>query len=166
MRNLLIGLGSNLGHPAAQIAEAVRRLSARMEVRGVSSLYRSAPVGPQDQPDYVNAVLRGMSAASPEEVLADARSVEQALGRVRTVRDGPRTIDVDVLDLGGMVLETPDLVLPHPRMAGRSFVLVPLAEVDPEWRHPVLGLTAMELLAGSPGLPPVERIGQISNGRN
>jgi 2-amino-4-hydroxy-6-hydroxymethyldihydropteridine diphosphokinase len=96
-----------------------------------------------------------------EALLRAGLAVEAGQGRVRGVRNGPRTLDIDLLDYGGEILESDALVLPHPRLHERAFVLVPLAEVAPEWRHPVLGRTAEELLSGLTGTEGVERLSPL-----
>jgi len=127
----------------------------------VSSLYRTEPVGYAAQPPFYNAVVEIAWRGSARSLLALARRVERELGRVATFRNGPRTIDVDVLDLGGIVRRRPDPVLPHPRLSRRRFVLAPLAEIAPQWRHPIGGLSARRLLAALPARPSARRIGRV-----
>lgn len=161
---VLIGLGSNLDEPVERLAEAVRRLAPELEVLATSSVYRSEPVGHREQPDFYNAVVRGRTALAPGALLARLLAVEEEMGRRRSFRNGPRTIDLDLLACGERVLDTPELTLPHPRMAERAFVLVPLAEVAPGWRHPLLGRTARELLAEAGTLERIERWGRLPPG--
>jgi 2-amino-4-hydroxy-6-hydroxymethyldihydropteridine diphosphokinase len=160
--SVLIGLGANEGDPAAQLAEAVAALARVLTVERVSSVYRTAPVGFADQPDFLNLVLAGSTRRSPAALLGRLQVIERRMGRVRTFRNGPRPIDLDLLAHGGVVMDTPRLVLPHPRMAARGFVLHPLAEIAPGWRHPVTGLTAGEMLARAGGLERVERLGPLA----
>lgn len=155
---VLLGLGANVGDPAAQLARAVRLLGAAVKVERVSSLYRSEPVGHGPQPDFLNAVVAGETALEPEALLAALQEVEAALGRTRSFAGAPRTIDVDLLAHGDCVRAAPDLIVPHPRLHLRGFVLYPLDEVAPHWRHPVLGRTARELLFQARSLERVERL--------
>ncbi|HEX6924525.1 MAG TPA: 2-amino-4-hydroxy-6-hydroxymethyldihydropteridine diphosphokinase [Longimicrobiaceae bacterium] len=161
MHQVLFGLGANLGRPREQLAAAIRSLSRTVEVDRISSVYRTEPVGFRAQPDFYNVVLQGRSALEPEELLAEITRVEAEIGRVRTFRNAPRTIDVDLLDRAGGSYQSATLTLPHPRMHERPFVLVPLAEIAPLWRHPVLDLTASELLALLPSAGRVEWMGPL-----
>jgi 2-amino-4-hydroxy-6-hydroxymethyldihydropteridine diphosphokinase len=129
----LIGLGSNVGDKPANIARAVSLLTEKGDVRLVASsrLYRSAPWGVLDQDWFVNACIAVATGLTPQELLARCLAVEQAMKRVREQRWGPRVIDVDVLTYRDLTVNEPDLTLPHPRIAERAFVLVPLAEIAP-----------------------------------
>lgn len=117
---------------------------------GVSSFYQTAPVGPQDQPPFVNAVSRGIFSGPATDLLRGLFAIEAALGRVRGRRWGPRVLDLDLLLFGRQRLDLPDLQVPHPEMHRRAFVLVPLAEMAPELIVPVWGRTAAELLEAMP----------------
>jgi len=158
---VLLGLGANVGDPPAQLAAALRELSEVVRIDAVSSLYRSAAVGYREQPDFYNIVCAGETHLSPRELLGAMHAVEQRLGRVRSFRNAPRTIDIDLLSYDDAVSTAPELVLPHPRLHERAFVLVPLAEIAPEWVHPTLNRTAAELLASAEGLEPVEHVGPL-----
>lgn len=143
-----IGFGSNQGDLAALCGGAVESLGLHPDIRvvRVSSLYRTRPVGPLDQPWFVNGVLRVETALDPGELLEALLAVERAFGRRRDgTRWGPRTLDLDLLSYDDVILDKPDLSLPHPRLHERLFVLLPLAEIAPDWRHPVLAETARTL---------------------
>ncbi|MCU1345501.1 MAG: sulD [Acidimicrobiia bacterium] len=129
-RRAFLGLGSNLGDRAAQLRAAVAALP---DVHAVSSVYETAPVGgPEDQGRFLNLVVELRTALTARELLQWCGRLEQAAARVRTVKDGPRTLDVDVLWIDGVTVDDPDLVVPHPRMFERAFVLAPLAELAPD----------------------------------
>jgi 2-amino-4-hydroxy-6-hydroxymethyldihydropteridine diphosphokinase len=153
-----LGLGSNLGNRRRNLLQALDAIARASELDRVSSFYRTEPVGFADQPDFENLVARVRWKGSAPALLALALRIERDLGRVRTFSDGPRAIDIDVLDLGGSVRRNADPILPHPRMTGRRFVLAPLAEIAPDWRHPVSGLSAREMLDKLPERPAVRRM--------
>ncbi len=136
MTRAYLGIGSNLGERLAYLQLAVDELAAAdgVTVVGVSPVYETAPVGGPEQPDYLNAVVAVDTTLTAHELLDVAHAVETEAERVRTVRWGPRTLDVDVLLVGDEQIDDPDLVVPHPRMVERAFVVVPLADLDPTWR--------------------------------
>ena len=146
---VLIAMGSNLGDRAGFLLAGLARLGALegFSPGRLSPVYETEPVGPAGQGPYLNAVLEGESALAPRALLEALLAIERELGRVRDRRWGPRTLDLDLLDYGGRVLREPSLELPHPRLHERAFVLVPLADLQPDWRHPALGRSARELLA-------------------
>ncbi|MDI6908039.1 MAG: 2-amino-4-hydroxy-6-hydroxymethyldihydropteridine diphosphokinase [Thermoanaerobacterales bacterium] len=129
-----IGLGTNLGDRRANLDRALALLDAAPGVRvsRVASIYETAPVGYTAQPDFLNTVAEVETALAPADLLAVMQRIEDELGRVRTVRWGPRTIDLDLLLYDDLTLDNPALTVPHPRMAERAFVLVPLAELIPD----------------------------------
>ncbi len=134
MTRAYLGLGSNLGDRLAHLQHAIDALDAvdGIDVVAVSRVYETAPVGGPDQDDFLNAVLAIDTELEPHALLAAVQAAEQAEQRVRTVRWGPRTLDVDVLRYGDEQVSTPDLVIPHPRVQERAFVLAPLHDVAPE----------------------------------
>jgi 2-amino-4-hydroxy-6-hydroxymethyldihydropteridine diphosphokinase len=125
----------------------------------VAALYRSLPLSPIPQPDFLNTAALAHTSLPPEAVLALAKALERAAGRRRGVRFGPRPLDVDLLAYGSLCSDTPELTLPHPRLRERRFVLEPLAEIAPDLAVPPDGTTVRELLARLRGQPEVERIG-------
>ena len=143
MAEVLLGFGGNLGEPAATIEEALERLEAGgARILRRSSLYRTAPWGVTDQPDFVNLCAAAETALEPRALLALIQRVEAALGRERRERWGPRAIDVDILTYGELEIDEPGLRVPHPHFTERAFVLVPLAEVAPEAVVPGKGRVA------------------------
>jgi 2-amino-4-hydroxy-6-hydroxymethyldihydropteridine diphosphokinase len=145
-----LGLGSNLGDRLASLRRAVTELP---DVVAVSPVYETAPVGgPEDQGAYLNLVVELDTRRTPRELLELAGSLERRAGRVRTVHHGPRTLDVDVLLVGDLVVDDPDLTVPHPRMWERRFVLAPLADLAPD-------LVSSEAVARAGGA--VEQLGRL-----
>ncbi|MFN3884117.1 MAG: 2-amino-4-hydroxy-6-hydroxymethyldihydropteridine diphosphokinase [Rhodocyclaceae bacterium] len=136
-----VALGANLGNPIATVRAAIGALQELPQSRLVasSSLYRTAPVGLKHQPDFINAVAMIETTLPAYGLLAQLFAIEARFGRVRSVRNAPRTLDLDLLLCGDQVIESPELTLPHPRMAERAFVLVPLAEIAPGLTIPGLG---------------------------
>jgi len=156
---VFVALGSNLGDREANLRRALPRLEDRgFHTESLSSLYLTEPVGGPPQDWFVNAVAGGDTALSPEDLLAACLEVEQEAGRVRGPRHGPRPLDLDLLLYGDEVRQTPTLTLPHARLADRLFVLVPLEEIAPDRRHPVLGLTVRELRRRCPDRSEVRRL--------
>jgi 2-amino-4-hydroxy-6-hydroxymethyldihydropteridine diphosphokinase len=142
-----LGLGSNIGYPARQLEAARRALEkGGLRILRKSSLYETEPIGYAAQPWFINQVIEAETVASPWELLALAKQIERARGRGRGPRNGPRTLDIDILFMAGVILDTELLTVPHPRLAERRFVLVPLAELAPRLIHPVLERTVRALL--------------------
>ena len=125
---------------------ALAALSQGIAVSAVSSIYETEPWGFTDQPAFLNQVVGGATPLSPQQLKSFIKQIESGLGRTPTFQYGPRIIDIDILSYGDLVLDEPGLVIPHPRIAERAFVLVPLAEIAPAWLHPVLGMTVKGLL--------------------
>jgi len=152
-----IALGANLGDRQGTLLEALNRLDAhdRIAVQRCSHMYETEPVGYVDQPLFLNMVAAVRTTLSPHELLQQMLRIEQELGRVRDIRWGPRTVDLDLIWMEGQVLDTPELVLPHPRMQERAFVLVPMKDIVPpdecSGLHSVIQ-AALEELEGKEGI--------------
>jgi len=153
-----LSLGSNLGDRAAHLRAALAQLETAGRLLAVSALYETQPVEVPDQPWFLNCVAAIETGKTPRELLKFALSIEEAMGRLRLRKKGPRIIDVDVLLFGDRVVEEPGMKIPHPGMHQRRFVLEPLVEIAPEARHPVLGKTARELLAALGATQIVRRV--------
>lgn len=149
-----LGLGSNVGDRRASIEEGLARLSAppELEILAVSGLVETAATGPVEQGPFLNAAAAVRTTLSPRALLARCLDVEVALGRPASgpARAGPRTLDIDVLLYGDRIIAEPGLIVPHPRMHDRWFVLAPLGEIAPDARHPVLDLTVAGMLERLP----------------
>ena len=148
MKTVFLGLGSNLGDRAENIRMALELLDGApgVEIRKVSALLETAPVGGPKQPDYLNAAAELATTLAPEDLLATLKRVEKSVGRIERQRWGPREVDLDILLYGDEIVRGTSLEVPHPRMCERAFVLEPLAEIAPEAVHPVTGMSVNELL--------------------
>jgi 2-amino-4-hydroxy-6-hydroxymethyldihydropteridine diphosphokinase len=152
---ILIGLGANLpskfGSPAETIRAALAALNeSGLKVIAMSRLWLTAPVPVSDQPWYHNGVAEIETAFDASRILKTLQSIEQDFGRVREIRNEPRVIDLDLLACGNVVMNDPLMTVPHPRMQDRAFVLFPLQDIHPGWRHPVTGRTVPEMIAALP----------------
>lgn len=155
----LISLGSNLGDPRKNLARAVGLLArSGLEVRAVSSVYRTEPVDLLDQPWFCNQAASVETWLEPERLLDVLQAIESGMGRVRNIPKGPRVIDLDILLAGGFVISSPRLTIPHPGLTMRRFVLVPLAELAPDSVDPLSGKTVSELLRDTPDRSGVFRL--------
>src|SRR5205085_2605657 len=146
VHTVYLALGSNLGDRRGNLAAALQRLREVMEISTVSSIYETEPVGYLDQPRFFNIVLQGKTTLSAQELLKYAKEIEAAIGRQPTFRNGPRPIDIDIIFFDDLQIKQDNLIVPHPRMAERAFVLVPLAEIAPDAVDPVSGYSVQELL--------------------
>jgi 2-amino-4-hydroxy-6-hydroxymethyldihydropteridine diphosphokinase len=154
-----LGLGSNLGDRRKNLSRAVRLLGkADVRVVRTSSVYETEPVDDPAQPWYLNQVLEVRTAAAPHELLLLAKDVEARLGRSPGPAGAPRTMDIDILLAEETIIDTPDLTIPHPRLARRNFVLVPLGEIAPKTMHPVLRKSVKELARASSDRSRVVRL--------
>ena len=153
-----IGIGSNLDNPLLQVQTALRELAEipKTALTRSSSLYRTPPMGPPDQPDYINAVAELTTTLSPTELLDALQALEARHGRVRTIHWGPRTLDLDLLLYGNETVHTARLTVPHPGIAQRAFVVLPLAEIAPALE--IQGLGALSMLRAALQATPIERL--------
>jgi 2-amino-4-hydroxy-6-hydroxymethyldihydropteridine diphosphokinase len=150
LKIIYLSLGSNIGDREGNLEAAVERLEGEMRILRVSPMYETEPVDYTAQRWFLNLVVEAETALFPLQLLARIQKIERALGRVRAVPKGPRTIDIDILFHGSTVMRTATLEIPHPRIAERRFVLAPLADLAPALRHPVSHRTVRELLDAAP----------------
>lgn len=148
MSIVYLSLGSNLGQRKQYINKAIALLkkNPHFESERISSFYETEPAGFKNQPRFINLCLKAKTSLSPDELLKFVKEIENKLGRKKRRRFGPREIDIDILFYGKKIIKRRDLIIPHPRLKNRVFVLQPLVEISPNLRHPVSGLTMRELL--------------------
>jgi 2-amino-4-hydroxy-6-hydroxymethyldihydropteridine diphosphokinase len=151
IKTVYLGLGSNVGDREAELRRAIGMIeSPDLHVKRISSVFETAPLYKEDQRKFLNAVIEAATTLFPVQLLHRLQAVERKMGRLRTVRNAPRNIDIDILIFGRFVVESENLLIPHPGIAERRFVLEPLAELVPDLRHPVIKKTIRELLASVP----------------
>lgn len=146
-QQVYLGLGSNLGDRAGFLRQARASLPPEVNLLCASSIYETPPWGYTDQPAFLNQVIEVETGLEPEELLAKLKAVEKVLGRVKNFRYGPRCIDLDILFYGNRIFQSNQLTIPHPALAERAFVLVPMHELNPDFIHPQLKKSIAELLA-------------------
>ena len=147
MHRTYLALGSNLGDRAANLRSAIESLNPEVQVINCSPVYETPPWGYSDQPKFLNQVIEAETELPPDELLVFVKNVEVKIGRQETFRLGPRVIDLDIIFFDRLIMDSPPLVIPHPRLAERAFVLVPLADLAPKLSHPILGVTVESLLS-------------------
>jgi len=141
-----LGLGSNLGDREDNLVKAIDYLKSMVKIRIISSIYETEPVGYKDQPYFLNAVLMINTELNPQQLLSFIHKAEKELGRMPIFINGPRKIDIDILFYSDRIIENEDLIIPHPGIAERVFVLVPMIEIDADFMHPVVHKTVKNLL--------------------
>ena len=144
---VFLALGSNLGDRQENLRQAVTALSPQLDVKAKSQIYETDPWGYEDQPKFLNMAVKGLTYLEPEPLLKHLKRLEIALGRQVTFPNGPRSIDIDILFFDDLVLNTPILSLPHPRLHERGFVLLPMMDLAPDLVHPVLKKSIRDLTA-------------------
>jgi 2-amino-4-hydroxy-6-hydroxymethyldihydropteridine diphosphokinase len=142
-----LALGSNLGNRLANLKQAVAALSPQLDVKAKSHVYETPPWGYEDQPRFLNQVVKAKTYLEPEPLLKHLKRLEVTLGRIASFQNGPRLIDIDILFYDGLIVNTASLVIPHPRLHERGFVLLPLMDIDPDLVHPVNKKSIREMVA-------------------
>ena len=158
-RPAYVAIGSNLDHPGERVAEACTHLETLSETRleARSRVYRTRPMGPQDQPEFVNAAVGLLTRRSPHDMLDALLAIERRMGRIRAERWGPRVIDLDLVWMVGATVDDPDLTLPHPGVSMRNFVLYPLSDIAPTLDIPGHGrVLDLKLAVGGDGISPLD----------
>jgi 2-amino-4-hydroxy-6-hydroxymethyldihydropteridine diphosphokinase len=150
-------MGSNVGDRKAHLREAIDRLARTLDVKDVSPIYETDPVGVTDQPSFLNLAVSADTELSARDLLVAVKRIEWEIGRRPTYRWGPRVVDIDILLYGDEVVTEPDLTIPHREVANRAFVLVPLADIAPEATHPGTGMTVAAMRDRAPGRETVRR---------
>ena len=162
MKQVYLGLGTNIGDRQANLARALRLLSERLKVEEVSSVYETEPVGYADQPKFLNAVCSVKTNIGPLQLLSLVKGIEASMGREASFRNGPRIIDIDIILYNRMSMIDPELTIPHPRMKERAFVLIPLLEIAPaDLPHPFTRERLEELAARVRGREGVKKVGKL-----
>ena len=152
-----LGLGSNLGEREENLCQALALLSLKLDLEKMSSIYETEPVGYKEQPLFLNLVCRIATEVPPDELLHFAKDIETKMGRVPSFPNAPRTIDIDILFYEDRIMSTQDLTIPHPRLQGRAFLLIPLAEIAPDLIHPELGKSIAQLANDVEGRSGVQK---------
>ena len=147
MHLVYLALGSNLGNRSEHLRSAIYHMRPEVKVNKCSQVYETPPWGYEDQPKFLNQVIEIETNLDPSELLEYVKEVEGKIGREKAFRYGPRSIDIDILFYDDIVIDSPPLVIPHARISERAFVLIPLADLAPDFLHPVLGETVLGLLA-------------------
>lgn len=142
---VFIALGTNMGDRQTNLQHAIHAMRPAVAILDRSPVYETPPWGYEQQPEFLNQVVKGYTELAPLDLLTFLKDIERRMGRQKTIRYGPRLIDLDILLYDDLIMDNPKLVIPHPRLAERAFVLVPLADLAPDQRHPVLGQTIKAL---------------------